>query len=190
MFIVNSSGLSFCGFTGMVRYACTRKLNSVSAEWLALITVSLPSPQAGCFYPDFSGIKAPSPCHHPTVPRRVAGGMGQACDRNYAGTWHSTNPLPAVLELQRSSSSPVPAQAAPGRGHKPLQGCWALSEKGTGLLCHQGGFHLHLWHFLSCLHSNVVPAARRWPQQQLLLLCPSTLVLASPARVKADPFGI
>lgn len=53
-----------------------------------------------------------------------------------------------------------------------------------------------LWYFLSCLHQNVVDFCCQLPggglrrTGQLLLLCRSRLVLASPARVKAAPFGI
>lgn len=148
--------------------------------------------------------KASSPCHHPTYAqvshRRVADGMGQACDRNCAATLHCTSMLPASLEFPKAGSPALcPAQAAPLPGHNPLQGCWAPSEQGTALLYHHGGFHLHqvssgifcpVFTKMCWIFAASCPEVASRGTGQLLLLCPSRLVLASPARVKADPFGV
>lgn len=140
--------------------------------------------------------KSPSPCHHPTCAqvshRRVADGMGQACDRNCAATLHGPSMLPAALEFPKSG---FPAQAAPLPGHNPLQGCWAPLCRG----CHHGGFHLHQVNSGIFCHvftkmwwtsPGSCPQVASGGTGQLLLLCPSRVVLASPARVKADPFGV
>lgn len=72
MFRMNSSFKeeSFHDLQGMVRHACTSKQNSVNTEWLALITVSPPSPQTGCFIPISQEEKPPAHVITPPMPKR------------------------------------------------------------------------------------------------------------------------
>lgn len=159
-------------------------------------------------YPNFSGRKAPSPCHHPTYAqashRRVADGMGQDWDRNCDATLHCTSMLPAPLEFPKAGSPALcPAQAAPLPGHNPLQGCWAPSEQGTALLITMGDFTctrcLLVFFVLSPPKGagSLLSTAQRWPQEGLgsrfccvpADLCWQALSGFSCKR-KADPFGV